>query len=79
VKSGDRELLTSQINIAGHPGNKVDHVVLEGLGIFDRELLMTEFKPIKDSKIGELSAYFEIVLGRTPDERSYRKNEGARS
>src|SRR6185312_4693479 len=26
VKKGDRELLTSQINIAGHPGNKVDHV-----------------------------------------------------
>ncbi len=79
VKSGDRELLTSQINIAGHPGNKVDHIVLEGLGIFDRELLMADFVPIKDSKIGELSAHFDIVLGRTPDERSYRKNEPSRS
>ncbi len=27
VKKGDRELLTSQINIAGHPGNQVDGVV----------------------------------------------------
>ena len=71
VKKGNRELLTTQINIAGHPGNDVDHVVLEGLGIFDRELLMTDFKPIKGSKIGELSARFEIVLGRTPDERAF--------
>ena len=30
VKKGGRELLTTQINIAGHPGNDVDGVVLEG-------------------------------------------------
>ncbi len=69
VKKGNRELLTTQINIAGHPGNDVDHVVLEGLGLFDRELLMADFNPIKGSKTGELSAHFEIVVGRTPDER----------
>jgi protocatechuate 3,4-dioxygenase beta subunit len=73
VKQGNRELLTTQINIAGHPGNEVDHVVREGLGIFDRELLAVDFKPIKNSKIGELAAHFEIVLGRTPDERSFSK------
>ncbi len=72
VKRGERELLTSQINIAGHPGNKVDHVVLEGIGIFDRELLQTEFNPIQGSKTGELSARFDIILGRTPDERARR-------
>ena len=70
VKRGDRELLTSQINIAGHPGNRVDHVVLEGISLFDRELLMTEFRPIPESKIGELAAHFDIILGRTPDERA---------
>jgi protocatechuate 3,4-dioxygenase, beta subunit len=70
VKKGNRELLTTQINIAGHPGNDVDHVVLEGLGLFDRELLMADFNPIKGSKIGELAARFEIVVGRTPDERN---------
>ncbi len=74
MKRGERELLTSQINIAGHPGNKVDHVVLEGIGVFDRELLQTEFKPIPGSKIGELAARFEIILGRTPDERASRDN-----
>ncbi len=73
VKKGGRELLTTQINIAGHPGNDVDFVVLEGLDLFDRELLMADFKPIKGSKTGELSANFEIVLGRTPDERDFTK------
>lgn len=71
VKRGGRELLTTQINIAGHPGNEVDHVVREGIGLFDRELLMTDFIPIKGSKIGELAASFDIVLGRTPDERAF--------
>lgn len=69
VKKGDRELLTSQINIAGHPGNKVDGVVLGGITVFDRELLMTEFRPLPGSKTGELAARFDIILGRTPDER----------
>ena len=72
VKKGDRKLLTSQITIAGHPGNKVDGVVLGGIGLFDRELLMAEFKPIPGSKIGELAAHFDIILGRTPDERASR-------
>ena len=72
LKRGDRELLTSQLNITGHPGNKVDGVVLDSLGLFGRELLMTEFKPIPNSKIGELAAKFDIILGRTPDERASR-------
>jgi protocatechuate 3,4-dioxygenase beta subunit len=71
VKKGDRELLTTQLNIAGHPGNKVDGVASGGLGVFDRELLQVDFKPIKGSKIGELAAHFVIVLGITPDERDF--------
>ncbi len=71
VKKGERELLTTQLNIAGHPGNKVDGVASGGLGVFDRELLQVDFKPIKGSKIGELAAHFVIVLGITPDERVF--------
>jgi protocatechuate 3,4-dioxygenase beta subunit len=71
IKKGSQELLTTQLNIAGHPGNDVDGVASGGLGVFDRELLRVDFKPIKDSKIGELAAHFEIVLGRTPDERAF--------
>jgi protocatechuate 3,4-dioxygenase beta subunit len=70
VKKGGRELLTTQIFIAGHSGNDIDGIARGGSSVFDRELLMAEFEPLKESKIGELSARFEIVLGRTPDEQS---------
>ena len=67
-------MLTTQINIAGHPGNEVEGVVQGGISVFDRELLMAEFKSIKGSKIGELAAEFSIVLGRTPDEHALQSN-----
>lgn len=72
VKKGDQELLTSQINIAGHPGNEIDGVVRGGIGAFDRELLLADFRPVEGSKIGEFAANFPIVIGRTPDDRGSR-------
>jgi protocatechuate 3,4-dioxygenase beta subunit len=74
IKKGDRELLTTQMNIAGHPGNDIDGIASGGLGLFDRELIRVEFKPKNGSKIGELTAHFEIVLGRTPDEETLQSN-----
>ncbi len=72
VKKGDRDLLTSQFMIRGHEGNLRDGVFSGTRDIIDRELLVADFKPIPDSKTGELSARFDIVLGRTPDERNPR-------
>lgn len=70
VKKGDRELLTTQIFVNGHPQNKGD-MVLRGLrDSFDRELVLVDFRPVKDSKIGELTAQFDIVVGRTPADRN---------
>jgi protocatechuate 3,4-dioxygenase beta subunit len=82
VKQGGRELLTSQIFVNGHPGNERDGV-FRGVGdLIDRELVLVDFKPVPDSKIGELSAHFDIILGRTPDENSLeprpRSRRGAR-
>jgi protocatechuate 3,4-dioxygenase, beta subunit len=71
VKQGGRELLTTQMNIAGHPGNDADGVVRSAGGLIERELLMVDFTPVEGSKIGELAANFDIVLGRTPDERNW--------
>jgi len=69
VKKGQRELLTTQIFVNGHPQNKTD-MVLRGLrDAFDRELVLVDFKPIKESKIGEVSASFDIVVGVTPQDR----------
>jgi protocatechuate 3,4-dioxygenase beta subunit len=73
VKRGDRELLTTQLNIAGHPGNDVDPIASGGLDLIDRELLQVDFKPLPGSKTGELGAHFVIVIGRTPDERDLKR------
>ena len=68
VFKGERELITSQIFIAGHDGQKKDNVFRRVRNEVDRKLLEAEFKPIQESKIGELAAHFDIVVGRTPDE-----------
>jgi protocatechuate 3,4-dioxygenase beta subunit len=69
VKKGDRELLTTQIFIAGDPQNLRDGIYLGAGGIVERELVSTDFVPVKQSKAGELAAKFDIVLGRTPELR----------
>jgi protocatechuate 3,4-dioxygenase beta subunit len=68
VKKGSEELLTTQIFINGHPQNKTDGVFLDAGNALDRELVLVDFKPIKESTIGELSANFDIVLGATPQD-----------
>jgi protocatechuate 3,4-dioxygenase beta subunit len=73
VKRGGRELLTTQILINGHPGNESDSIFLAVSDPIDRELILADFQPVPGSKIGELSAHFDIVLGLTPDERSLRR------
>jgi protocatechuate 3,4-dioxygenase beta subunit len=69
VKKGNRELLTTQIFVAGHAQNARDGIYLGAGGLIERELVTADFAPVKDSKIGELAAKFDIVLGRTPEMR----------
>ena len=73
IKQGDRELLTTQLLIRGHEGNARDGVFSGTRDLIDRELLTTEFKPIKESKIGEFAAVFDIVIGSTPDDNARRR------
>ena len=68
VKKGGRELLTTQLFVSGHPQNARDGVLRGVRDPFERELVLVDFKPVKDSKIGELSARFDIVVGLTPDD-----------
>jgi protocatechuate 3,4-dioxygenase beta subunit len=70
VKQGSRELLTSQLMIRGHQGNGRDGVFMNSGDALDRELIMADFKALPGSKVGELMAHFDIILGRTPDESS---------
>ncbi|HWE95281.1 MAG TPA: protocatechuate 3,4-dioxygenase [Tepidisphaeraceae bacterium] len=66
VNKGGKELLTSQIFVSGAAGNKRDGVFMGVRDVVDRELVMADFVPIKESKVGELSAQFDVVIGRTP-------------
>jgi protocatechuate 3,4-dioxygenase beta subunit len=69
VKRDSKTLLTSQFMVRGHAGNARDGIFGGVRDVIDRELLLADFKPVKDSKIGELQAYYEIVVGLTPDEK----------
>jgi protocatechuate 3,4-dioxygenase beta subunit len=66
IKMKGREKWTTQCYIKGHPQNSKDGVLR---GITDSKQLasvMVDFSPIKDSRIGELAAKFDIIMGYTP-------------
>jgi protocatechuate 3,4-dioxygenase beta subunit len=67
VKKGGKELLTTQCYIKGEPGNEKDGIFKAIKGAKARESVLVEFAKVKESKIGELAAKFDIVLGATPE------------
>jgi len=67
VKTRGNDKFTTQCYIAGEPQNKTDGVLK---GIRDekaRASVIIPFTPLKNSRIGELAAKFDIVLGFTPE------------
>jgi protocatechuate 3,4-dioxygenase beta subunit len=66
VKTKEREPWTTQLYIKGHPGNGRDHIYRRIGNAEAQEAVTVDFSPIKDSRIGELAAKFDIVLGSTP-------------
>lgn len=67
VKVKGRDKFTTQCYVRGEPGNERDGILR---GIRDqraRESVIVDFAPMKESKIGELAARFDIVLGFTPE------------
>jgi len=67
VKKGGKELLTTQCYVKGHPGNDRDGIYRAIRDAKARQAVTIDFDPVKGSKIGELSARFDIVLGLTPE------------
>lgn len=68
VKVPKQEKFTTQCYVKGHPGNEKDGILK---GVRDekaRASLIVDFAPVKGSKIGELAAQFDIVLGFTPQD-----------
>jgi protocatechuate 3,4-dioxygenase, beta subunit len=67
VKLKGKDTLTTQCYIKGHPGNERDGIWRSVRDEKLRDAITIDFTPIKESKIGELAATFNIVLGVTPE------------
>ncbi len=67
VQNGER-ILTTQLYIKGDPRNEKDFLFREAKTAEAKATLVTEFKPIPDSKAGELAANWDVVLGLTPQD-----------
>lgn len=68
VSRGSHRLLTTQLLIKGHPQNETDGLFRRITEPQLRETVLVDFQPLAESKLGELSARFEIVLGTTPSD-----------
>jgi protocatechuate 3,4-dioxygenase beta subunit len=66
VKQRGQREFTTQCYIKGHEQNDSDGIYRSIRDKKARESVTVDFKPIKDSKTGELEARFDIVLGVTP-------------
>ncbi len=67
IRKSGKELLTTQCYVKGHAGNAKDGIYRQLTDEKARESVTIDFAPIADSKIGELAAKFDIVLGFTPE------------
>ena len=67
IKKSGKEVLTTQCYIKGHPGNERDGIWQEIPKGSARDAVTIEFAGLKDSKIGELAAKFDIVIGDAPE------------
>ena len=67
VKKGGKELLTTQCYVKGEPGNERDSILRRITDPKARAAIIVDFAPVKGSRIGELAARFDMVLGITPE------------
>jgi protocatechuate 3,4-dioxygenase beta subunit len=67
VKLKGREKFTTQCYIKGEPQNETDGVLRGIRDVRAKESVIVDFAPVKESRIGELAARFDIVMGFTPE------------
>ncbi len=69
IKRGGKELLTTQMYVKGHPGNERDGIWKSVRDEKVRGSITVAFDPVKESKLKELQANFDVVLGLTPESK----------
>ena len=68
ISKNGRRIFTTQLLIKGDKRNLKDGLYKRLKNEAQRNSILSEFKPLQNSRIGELVADFDIVLGVTPQE-----------
>ena len=67
VSAKGQKKFTTQCYVKGEPRNQTDFILKRVKDSKARESLIVPFAPVKGSKVGEVTARFDIVLGWTPE------------
>ena len=70
VDRGSTRWLTTQCYVKGEPLNEKDGIFKRVTNPKDRDALAVEFRPVPKSRVGELAARFDIVLGAEAEKHS---------
>lgn len=71
VKIKGKKRLVTQCYIKGEKLNATDGVLRRVQDQKAKDTLLVDFRPVPDSRIGELQANFDIVLGLTPEDQTH--------
>jgi protocatechuate 3,4-dioxygenase beta subunit len=66
IKANGMEKFTTQCYVKGAPGNARDGILNGIQDAKSRDSVIVDFAPVSGSRVGELAARFDIVLGLTP-------------
>jgi protocatechuate 3,4-dioxygenase beta subunit len=67
ISANGKRKLTTQCYVKGEPRNKKDFILKRVKDSNARNSLIVPFNPLPSSKLGEVKAQFDIVLGWTPE------------
>lgn len=69
-----KRMLTTQLYVKGDPRNEKDFLFKEAKTADAKATLVADFKPIPNSKAGELAANWDVILGVTPEDPKERRS-----
>lgn len=74
INKNGKRILTTQLYVKGDPQNEKDFLFNEAKTAKAKATLVTDFKPITDSKTGELAAQWDLIVGLTPEDPKDRRS-----
>ncbi len=67
IHRNNKAVLTTECFVKGYANNEKDNIYRKATATEAGKKLAVDFVPVKDSRIGELAATFDVVLGATPE------------